>query len=663
MRTLKLTIRWKYFTTLLALCLFPLLVITLASHAGITQIVGIISQDTRSAFKELSQRTLLQTAQTQALIFQRTRQAIELGLLELSKEAQLAELEQGGFPADMFQPMAALLANFPHSAKKVVLVSESGQSMSLEAGSVTTESLDAAAVGWFQEAMKNQRESGSVSWMEHDVYSDRNSSKYTALAVFKGTHGFKRIAALEIDALDKLNQGVTPAPWRETTLSFLVEFGTSASKGNPVLKILAQKSPGSDSWSGPRHGRWLASPDAKRMKSVLDSISRGGSGAGELPYMGQDYVWAWAPTQKGPCFVIMAPLSVVEARSQQVEETLHGYTRSTLILSGMAALATLLLVTLAAFVGARRFSRPLLEVIRGVTKVSRGDFSVRVDLKTGDEWDSLIQGFNRMVPMLEETMAWRKRLELAREVQQNLLPKRPPKVNGLDIAARSVSAQQVGGDYFDFLKANEEQRLTVAVGDITGHGVGAALLMTTARALVRRRSRRDGDLAQIVSDINKQLAPDVADSGKFMTLFLAEVDISKMVVRYANAGHDPAMVYDPTNKVFETLEGGGLILGPFESSVYEQYETGISPGHIITLGTDGIWETSNFEGKYYGKKNLQKVVADNAHLPAEQIVDKVLESLNAFRSPKVQEDDLTLVIIKILEQGAEYKQLKLPDMV
>ena len=662
MRVLRLKIRWKYFLTLLALCLFPLAVISLASHTGIIQIVDIISHDTRSAFKELSQRTLLQSAQTQSLVYQRTQQAVEFGLLELSKEIQLSEKEQDGFPSSLYQSMAALLAAFPKLAKKVIIISESGRSVYLQAGDVQLETPDPATIGWFREAVKNGYRLGKVVWTAPDVYSDNQASKFTAMVIFEGPKQSRRIAALEISAQDKLNQGVTAAPWRDETTSFLVEYGTNASSGDSVLRIVSQKSPGSKSWSGHERERWLTSPDEAQMKGVLDSISRGGSGTKELQFRSQDFMWAWAPAGLGQCFVIMAPLSVVEARARQVEETLHDYTRSTLILSGLAGIATLLLVALAAFVGARRFSRPLLEVIRGVDKVSRGDFSVRVNFKTGDEWDSLIKEFNRMVPMLEETMAWRKRLELAREVQQSLLPKRPPSVKELDIAARSVSAQQVGGDYYDFLKANEAQRLTVAVGDITGHGVGAALLMTTARALVRRRSRREGDLAQIVSDINKQLAPDVVDSGKFMTLFLIEVDTSKMVIRWANAGHDPALIYDPTNRVFETLEGGGLILGPFESSVYEQYETGISPGHIIILGTDGIWETTDLEGNYYGKKNLKKAVADNSHLPAEQIVDRVFESLNAFRTPKTQEDDITLVIIKILERGAEYKQLKLPEM-
>ena len=638
------------------------MVITLASHAGIKQIVEIISQDTRVAFNELSQRTLLQTAQTQSLIYLRTRQAVEFALQDISKTVDVEENKPDTIPDKLFKPMANLLDAFPRLAKRIILVSESGTALALQAGETSPGIPDQATINWFIEALKNEFEPGRVVWTTPDVYSHGEPTHYTAVIFFENPQNSRQLAALEISALDKLNQGMTAAPWREKTRSFLVAYGENAGDGSPALKILARKNPGTEGWGGPGDEMRLESHDNTRFKAVLESIYRNGSGTKELTYGDEFCMWAWAPTGLGTCFVTLVPASVVEAKSRQVAQTLYGYTRSTLILSGLAATATLLLVALAAFAGARRFSRPLMEVVQGISKVSRGDFSVRLKLKTGDEWDSLIQGFNSMVPMLEETMAWRKRLELAREVQQSLLPKHPPSVKGLDIAGRSVSAQQVGGDYFDFLKANEDQRLTVAVGDITGHGVGAALLMTTARALVRRRSRQAGNLAKIIFDINKQLAPDVADSGKFMTLFLAEVDMNKMVVRWANAGHDPALVYDPVNDFFDPLEGGGLILGPFENSVYEQYQKSISPGHIIILGTDGIWETMDFEGNYFGKENLKKVVAANAHLSAEKIVDEVFQALNAFRTPRMQEDDVTLVIIKILEQGAEYKQLKLPEM-
>ncbi|MBI9074014.1 MAG: SpoIIE family protein phosphatase [Desulfatibacillum sp.] len=662
MPIIKLNIRWKYFLTLLVLCLFPLVVITLASHIGIKQLVETISQDTRDAFNDLSHRALLQTAQTQSLIYQRSRQAVEFALLDLSKEAQLVEKQGGSVPEAISKPMADILNAFPRMAKRVLVVGSSGVALVLHEGDDAPVAPDQETKDWIKEKLENSHEPGKVVWASPGFSSPGEPSHYTTLVFFGDAKTGKQMVALEISTLDKLNQGVTAAPWRDMTQSFLVASGIHPETGEPGLKILAQKKTGPGGWSGPEDEKWLTSSDQGQIRSILDSISRDGSGTKQFAHGEETCVWAWAPTGKGTCFVTLVPTSVVEIKSRQVAQILAGYTQSTLVLSGLAALATLLLVALAAFMGSRRFSRPLMEVIQGIAKVSRGDFSIRVNLKTGDEWDSLIQGFNRMVPMLEETMAWRKRLELAREVQQSLLPKSPPSVKGLDIAARSVSAQQVGGDYYDFLKANEEQRLTVAVGDITGHGVGAALLMTTARALVRRRSRRAGNLAKIIFDINKQLAPDVADSGKFMTLFLAEVDMNKMVVRWANAGHDPALIYDPTNDLFESLEGGGLILGPFENSVYEQYKRPISPGQIIILGTDGIWETMNFEGNYFGKESLNKVVAAHAHLPARDIVEQVFQALNTFRRPKRQEDDVTLVVIKVLEEGTEYKQLKLPEL-
>ncbi len=661
MPVIRLNIRWKYFLTLLALCLFPLALVTLASMVGIRGIEETVAQDTGEAFEELAQRAILQTAQTQALIFQRTAQAVEYSLLDFSKEILLDCYNSQQASQDLSIPMGRLSEKFPELEPKVLLLLDSRESMVLSGNDSEPTPLGPSQQEWGDLFLKTPPAPNIVQWTTAGFSEPDLPFQYTAYLSFGKNGKTRNLVALELNILNILDAEATAAPWKTRTHSFLIRTNNLRNDMSRNLEIMAYKKPDKWGWNDPIEEQRLHSPDTQVFQSVVDSIFRKGAGTKVLPYKGKKSLWAWAPAFGDTCFISLVPTSIVEEKAKNVASTLHAYSQSTLLLSGLTALVTLLLVTLAAFVGSRRFSMPLLEVIRGVSRVSRGDFSVRVNMETGDEWDRLIRGFNDMVPMLEETVAWRKRLELGKEVQQSLLPKAPPNVNGLDIAGRSVAAEQVGGDYYDYLKASEEHRLTVAIGDITGHGVGAALLMTTARALVRRRSRRSGNLAKIMFDINKQLGPDVADSGKFMTLFLAEVDVNKMAVRWANGGHDPAIIYDPTNNCFESLEGGGLILGPFEDSVYEQYKRPISPGHIIIMGTDGIWETMDAEGNYFGKENLKKVVAENAQLPARAIIDKILGALEKFRSPKIQEDDVTMVIIKVLELGQEYKQLKLPD--
>jgi len=137
-------------------------------------------------------------------------------------------------------------------------------------------------------------------------------------------------------------------------------------------------------------------------------------------------------------------------------------------------------------------------------------------------------------------------LDLAMDVQQHLLPRRDPAVEGLDIAGKSIYCEETGGDYFDYLEVgkNGQGKIKVVVGDVSDHGIPSALLMTTARAFLRQRAASPGKLNQIVADVNRQIAPDVEESGQFMTLFICEIDSRNGIIRWVNAGHDPALIFD-----------------------------------------------------------------------------------------------------------------------
>jgi sigma-B regulation protein RsbU (phosphoserine phosphatase) len=137
-------------------------------------------------------------------------------------------------------------------------------------------------------------------------------------------------------------------------------------------------------------------------------------------------------------------------------------------------------------------------------------------------------------------------LALAAEVQRSLLPQEAHLFEGLEIAGRTLSCDEIGGDYYDYLYGREcpEDQFSVVVGDVTGHGVEAALLMTTARAFLRMRASQCGDISQIITEMNRQLAHDVADSGRFMTLSVVRFDLRNRPIRWVRAGHPPVMIYD-----------------------------------------------------------------------------------------------------------------------
>ncbi|MBW2432610.1 MAG: SpoIIE family protein phosphatase [Deltaproteobacteria bacterium] len=296
-------------------------------------------------------------------------------------------------------------------------------------------------------------------------------------------------------------------------------------------------------------------------------------------------------------------------------------------------------------------TRPLKEIIRVLKRVRDGDLDNRVRVTSNDEIGYAGDVINEMTDGLKERNRMRRSLELAKEVQQNFLPKADPTVAGLDIAGKSIYCERTGGDYYDYLHLGNRQtgKIGIVVGDVSGHGISAALLMASARSSLRQRALLSGNIAQIVSDVNRQLTSDVEESGRFMTLFCSEIDVRRQRIRWVRAGHEPAIVYDPANKTFEELKGSGMALGVDESWQYEEKQKrGLARGQIILFGTDGIWETHNPAGQLFGKASLFDIIRKHAARSAEEIVVAIVDALDQFRQGVVPEDDVTLVVVKVV---------------
>ena len=244
----------------------------------------------------------------------------------------------------------------------------------------------------------------------------------------------------------------------------------------------------------------------------------------------------------------------------------------------------------------------------------------------------------------------KKALALAGEVQKSLLPQEKPHVQGLDIAGRNVSCDEIGGDYFDFLWRRDAKKgpYSVVVGDISGHGVDSALLMTTARAFLRMRASQPGSISDIISAMNQHLTRDILETGRFMTLFYLSIDPANDRINWVRAGHDPALVYDPTRDEFAELKGSGVALGVNEDFDYRENSMGgLANGQIIAVGTDGIWEAVNSQGEMFGKERFRQIIKKNAQGGSETILNAVYSELNSFTRGQKSEDDITLVIIKV----------------
>jgi len=311
-----------------------------------------------------------------------------------------------------------------------------------------------------------------------------------------------------------------------------------------------------------------------------------------------------------------------------------------------------LVIALSMFMS-RSVVAPILDLKSAMLRVEKADFTTRAKVIDNNELGELSQHFNQMTIGLKERYDIMQSLAIAKEVQQNLLPHGVPVIDGLDIAGKSIYCDQTGGDYIDFIDTQIEGNKTqvIAIGDVSGHGIPSALLMASARAFLRQRLALPGTLDQIITDVNIQFCNDVLDTGRFMTLFVCALDLDRYSLKWIRAGHDPALLYDPTTDKFIELEQGGDIpLGIDKTYIYQENtipKDTFKSGQILFAGTDGIWESRNENGEMFSKERVKKAIRDNKYAKAQMIMDGLLDDLDTFMGSCTYSDDVTLIVVKI----------------
>lgn len=318
-----------------------------------------------------------------------------------------------------------------------------------------------------------------------------------------------------------------------------------------------------------------------------------------------------------------------------------------------AAGATVLAVaTLGGMLLARRIVRPIVGLRRTSARIAAGELEARFEPSGGREFEELSVDLQKMTDEIRQKLEMQGALAVAMEVQQHLLPSTPPTPGELDIAAVSVYSDETGGDYYDFpveqgaMSEGPDGSLLVAIGDVTGHGIGAALIMATARAAIRTRFQQGGDLGRVLDDVNRVLVRDIP-GGRFMTLLALLVDHDGSGFGWASAGHDPPLIFDPNTETFREPDGGGVPLGIVEEESFDVYrETLPGPGAIVVAATDGVWETVNAEGEFFGKDRLRDVVRNHAADDADTIARSIVEATHDFRGHDHPADDVTVVVVR-----------------
>lgn len=323
-------------------------------------------------------------------------------------------------------------------------------------------------------------------------------------------------------------------------------------------------------------------------------------------------------------------------------------------------MGVLLLLTIRAIFS---YSKNLKLLFRNETEVlehvSNGDLDKVVPVLTNDEFGFIAGHTNAMIEGLRDRLRMQEGLIVASEVQKNLLPASTPELAKARIFGWLVYSDETGGDFYDFFDdaGPDGAWCGIAVGDVSGHGVGSALLMASARAALRLSMKSGMTLAQCITEVNSQLARDVYGSGRFITLYVLMVHKQTGEIQYCSAGHDPAIVYDPATDTFSELAAPGLPLGVDPEWGYvKRSRPALAPGELLCIGTDGIWETHAPSREMFGKQRLRSILREfvqknGTTADLAQLEEKVRAELDRFRQGLPLQDDVTMVLLQGVPEG------------
>lgn len=238
-------------------------------------------------------------------------------------------------------------------------------------------------------------------------------------------------------------------------------------------------------------------------------------------------------------------------------------------------------------------------------------------------------------------------MEIAQQIQLSLLPEKPPEIFGIELAGRCISAAHVGGDYYDFFK-RDDQTIDLLIADVSGHSVGAALIMAEVRTLLRAQASQATSPSLILNSLNNQLYDDLTRAELFITMFYARYNAATGRMSYANAGHNRPLIHRPGESSCRELDAEGLILGIKQNVVFEEKIIALQAGDVIFFHTDGIPEAMTQAGELYGVERICHHLGEVSHAPAGQIADSFYEQVQKFSGSETMQDDVSMVVLKIL---------------
>ena len=302
----------------------------------------------------------------------------------------------------------------------------------------------------------------------------------------------------------------------------------------------------------------------------------------------------------------------------------------------------------------RRITRAVADLYQATQFVKKGDFSHRIPVERMDQLGALGESFNQMtssVGTLIEEQNQRQRLEneisIAREVQNQLFPSTLPSVPGVEIEAICKAARSVSGDYYDFIQLSPTH-IAIAIADISGKGISAALLMASLQAALRSQALTEGSetisTADLVARLNKHLVRNTGDD-RFATFFIAVYDSCTRTLRYTNAGHLPSFLI--CNGSSHLLDKGGMVLGVLDDYVYEQGVVQVAPDSLLIGYSDGLVEPENVYGEEFGITRLKEAAIRVQHAKPLMVAESLMAAAEEWAGTPEQADDMTVIVTRL----------------
>jgi len=390
----------------------------------------------------------------------------------------------------------------------------------------------------------------------------------------------------------------------------------------------------------------VAAMAGRKERGLVETEEAGGSGR----------LWAYAPLIAGNELHAMIGVSKSVAFAD-IDRRLA---------RNLFAFALVMLLALpAAWFGANRILRQVDALVAATRRLASGDLEARAPSRAGrNEIELLAGSFNRMAEMLQardralrladertraaevELAVTKAHIEIARRIQQSMLPDDPLSLAGVRFAGRCIPAADVGGDYFGYFP-NGESGVDGLIGDVSGHGIGAALMMVEARTTFMSARLVEDSAAAVLSKVNDLLHDDLDRAQLFMTACCMTFDAATGELTYANAGHPAPLVLRAGESRCIPLRAEGILLGIQKDARFDQVELRMNAGDVVVFYTDGITETCNAAGDFFGVGGLEEVIVSNGQMEPEPLIDAVLAALERFAAGRPFDDDCTIVAMKV----------------